>query len=161
MAKPHVMMVPYPAQGHVIPLLELAHILAAHHDINITFVNVDFVHDIVAKSSSGGPICFRSVPDGLEPEERVVPEKFIETVWKVVPQNIEKLIVKINEGEDEKVTCVICDNHLCGIQEAARRLGIKSALFSVVPAAMFPLIFNVPKLIEDGIVDNDGIISFN
>ena len=42
--KPHVLMMPYPGQGHVNPLMDLAKKLASH-GVTITFVNSQFIHD--------------------------------------------------------------------------------------------------------------------
>jgi UDP:flavonoid glycosyltransferase YjiC (YdhE family) len=38
------MVVPFPAQGHVMPLMELAHRLV-EHGIEVDFVNTEFNHD--------------------------------------------------------------------------------------------------------------------
>ncbi|KAG6396111.1 hypothetical protein SASPL_142250 [Salvia splendens] len=51
MGRPHVLAMPYPAQGHVIPLMELAQWLA-HNGIRVTFVNTDFNHARVMRSLS-------------------------------------------------------------------------------------------------------------
>ena len=44
MQKPHVLMMPYPGQGHVNPLMDLAKKLASH-GVTITFVSSQFIHD--------------------------------------------------------------------------------------------------------------------
>ncbi|KAG8477300.1 hypothetical protein CXB51_030513 [Gossypium anomalum] len=43
MGKPHVLVIPYPAQGHVIPLMELSQNLAKE-GTKISFVNTVFNH---------------------------------------------------------------------------------------------------------------------
>ncbi|KAI3462888.1 hypothetical protein Pfo_019551 [Paulownia fortunei] len=162
MGKTHVMMVPFPMQGHVIPLLELAQCLA-RHSIRVTFVNTEIIHDRVVNALSGedeleGRIRLVSVPDGLESGERYVPGKLTETLYKVMPQKIEELVQEIDasEEEEEKITCLVYDQSLGTIQEVAKKMGIRSAAFLPAAAALLVLSFNIPKLIEDGIVDNEG-----
>ncbi|KAL3636567.1 hypothetical protein CASFOL_018866 [Castilleja foliolosa] len=159
MEKPqaHVLMVPLPVPGHVIPLLELAQCLAKHC-IRITFVNTDIIHDRIINSFSGeekdafdNRIRLVSVSDGLEPEERSIPGKWTEMVYKLMPRKIEDLI-----REDGKISCVVYDQGLGGVCEIAKKLGIRTAAFSPAAAALVVLSLNIPKLIEDGIVDHQG-----
>ncbi|GFP90402.1 UDP-glycosyltransferase 83a1 [Phtheirospermum japonicum] len=161
---PHVMMVPLPVQGHVIPLLELAQCLAKH-GIRITFVNTDIIHDRIINSLSGeekdaidNRIRLVSVSDELKPGERSIPGKLTEMVYKMMPRKIEELIREIDfaEGEDGKISCVVYDQGLGGVCEIAKKLGVGTAAFSPAAAALVVLSFNIPKLIEDGIVDHQG-----
>jgi UDP:flavonoid glycosyltransferase YjiC (YdhE family) len=67
---PHALVIPYPAQGHVIPLLEVAHALA-DRGFTVTFVNTEFIHARVVAAGAGledsGRVRFVAVPDGMAP----------------------------------------------------------------------------------------------
>ncbi|KAL2504981.1 UDP-glycosyltransferase 83A1 [Abeliophyllum distichum] len=70
MRKPHVLLIPFPAQGHVIPLMELA-LNLAKHGFKVTFVNTEFIHERVINALPGTEnvqelIQMVSLPDGLE-----------------------------------------------------------------------------------------------
>lgn len=70
MGKAHVVAVPYPAQGHVIPMMELAQYLA-NNGIRVTFINTESNHDRVLKALPQTEnlhelINLVSVSDGLE-----------------------------------------------------------------------------------------------
>ncbi|KAL0424368.1 UNVERIFIED_CONTAM: UDP-glycosyltransferase 83A1 [Sesamum radiatum] len=162
MAKPHVLMVPFPVQGHVIPMFELAHCLAKH-GIRITIVNTEIVHDRLVNSSSSSSalndsIRLVSVSDGLESGERHIPGKLMEAVCRVMPLKIEELIREIGgcspSSEADKVSCIVYDQSLGRIQQVAERMGIGSVAFVPAAAALLVLGFNIPKLIQDGIIDN-------
>ncbi|CAK9309182.1 unnamed protein product [Citrullus colocynthis] len=68
--KPHAICIPYPAQGHITPILKLAKLLH-HKGFYITFVNTDYNHRRLLKSRgpdslNGLPdFTFRTIPDGL------------------------------------------------------------------------------------------------
>ncbi|KAH7554489.1 hypothetical protein JRO89_XS12G0224400 [Xanthoceras sorbifolium] len=160
---PHVLVIPYPAQGHVIPLMELSQCLA-RHGIRITFVNTEQNHkrvmNALAKNDgiANSYIHLVSVLDGLEsdPKQRNQPEKRLEAVLWFLPRKVEELIENINASESDKITCVLADHLLGWAMEIAVRKGIKRAAFSAIAATTLVLRSSIPKLIDDGIIDNDG-----
>ncbi|ESR44522.1 hypothetical protein CICLE_v10012136mg [Citrus x clementina] len=132
MQRPHA-----PAQGHVLPLLELPQCLIKH-SFRITFVNTEYNHKRVIdasgqKNSIGDQIKLVSIPDRMEHEED-------RNDW------LEELIEEINRQEDEKISCVIADG------------AMGWAMLHIWPAAagLLALSFSIPKLLDDGIIDNDG-----
>ncbi|KAH7847407.1 hypothetical protein Vadar_025732 [Vaccinium darrowii] len=104
METPHVLAIPYPSQGHVIPLLELAQRLA-QHGFKVTFVNSEFNHKRVMnaldRDNVGNHVNLVSIPDGLEPwEDRNDLRKLTASALEVMPGKLEELIEKIN-GTDK------------------------------------------------------------
>ena len=70
---PRILVVPYPAQGHVIPLMELSQNLAKQ-GFRISFVNTEFNHKRIMdafgkKVDENGLIHLVSLADGLEDGE--------------------------------------------------------------------------------------------
>ncbi|KAH6802989.1 hypothetical protein C2S51_034435 [Perilla frutescens var. frutescens] len=155
----HVMMVAFPMQGHVTPLLELAQVLAKH-DIRITFVNTEMIHDrVVSSSRETTPVGFASVADGLESRERYVPGKLTEAVYTVVPAKIEALIREINANsneEEDKIRFLVYDQSIGSLQQVALNAGIPSVAFLPAAAALLVLGINIPYLLRDGIIDDQG-----
>ncbi|GJR72559.1 hypothetical protein Tco_0084924 [Tanacetum coccineum] len=75
MAKYHAVVMANPAQGHVIPAMELAQRLV----IKVTFVNTEAIHQKVVtstwlvKNGHNSLLQMVSIPDGLEPwEDRMI-----------------------------------------------------------------------------------------
>ncbi|XVF58421.1 hypothetical protein PTKIN_Ptkin07bG0065600 [Pterospermum kingtungense] len=160
MDNPHILVIPYPAQGHVIPLLELSQGLVKH-GFKITFVNMEFNHknvqDLLAmKEDVDDRIRLISIPDELgSPENRKQPGKISQAILQVMSGKVEELIQEIN-GSESKINCVLADQSLGWALEIAEKHGIKRAAFCPAAAALLVLGFSIPKLIDDGIIDQDG-----
>lgn len=161
MGKPHVVAIPYPAQGHVIPMMEIAQSLA-NNGVKVTFVNTEFNHERVMKAlprtgNTHELINLVSVPDGLESlEDRNDHGKLAEATMKIMPGKLEILIEKINGTQSDEVTCVLTDFYMAGAMQVAEKFCIKRAAFLPTAVAMLALTINAEKLVDDGIIDSNG-----
>ncbi|KAE8665646.1 putative UDP-Glycosyltransferase superfamily protein [Hibiscus syriacus] len=161
MGKPHVLVIPYPAQSHVIALMNLSQKLA-NQAIKITFVNSEFNHkrviDAFGKNvAENGLLRLVSVPDGLEDgEDRNQIGKLTERLGQVMPGHLKQLIHKINASDEDEISCVLTDLSLGYVVHVAVGLGIPTAAFW--PASVFQLVIllSIPKLIDDGWIDENG-----
>ncbi|XP_021297681.1 UDP-glycosyltransferase 83A1-like [Herrania umbratica] len=161
MGNPHILAIPYPAQGHVIPLMELSHSLAKH-GFKITFVNSDFNHQRVMdafanKVDPEGPIHLVSIPDGMEVgENRSLLGKLTDGLSQVMPGELKELILKIDRLEENKITHVIADVNMGWALEVAAEMGIPGAAFCPASALVLNLLFSTKKLIDDEVIDEHG-----
>lgn len=161
----HVLAIPLPAQGHVIPMMELAKKLA-RHGFKVTFVNTDFIHRVVmnasTKTEDEGDEGIRqvSIPDGLEPgDTRTNFGRLSEAMQRVMPQKLEELIEKMND-DGMKIKCVFADNCMTWALGVAKKMGIKGVAFCPAPVTSLALFSTIPKLINDGIINSiDGELS--
>ncbi|XP_031268676.1 UDP-glycosyltransferase 83A1-like [Pistacia vera] len=160
--QPHVLVIPYPAQGHVAPLLKLATKIA-EHGIKVTFVNTEFIEakvmaSIPEKAEGWSLIKFVSISDGIErDDDRKDFDKTRNTMLRVMPGNLKDLIEKINQSSDcEQITCVIADISVRWALEVAQNLGVSRAAFIPYGPENLALSFHVTKMIEDGILDSNG-----
>ncbi|CAL2250069.1 unnamed protein product [Prunus armeniaca] len=163
MSKQHILAILYPAQGHVIPSMELSQCLA-NHGFKVTFVNTEHNHKRVMNALadeshiSKDHIHLVSIPDGLEPlEDRNELGRLSEAMQRVMPGKLEELIEKINQGEGQKITCVIADQTSGWILEVAEKMKIRRVAFYPAAAAVLAITLSIPKLIHEGIINNDGI----
>lgn len=156
MSTPHVLAIPFPAQGHVIPLMELA-LCLVRQGIKVTFVNTEFNHKRVTKSLSEADnipelMHLISMPDGLESwEDRNDLIILSQAILQVMPVKLQSLIEEMNQSESEKVTCLIADYSMGWALEVAELKKIRGVAFWPAAAALLAQIFSIPKLIDDGI----------
>ncbi|RVW85636.1 UDP-glycosyltransferase 85A8 [Vitis vinifera] len=159
MGRPHVLIIPCPAQGHVTPLMKFAYQIS-DHGIKVTFVNSDFIHEkLVAalpdEDEAQSRIGLASIPDGLGPgEDRKDLLKSTDSMLRVMPGHLKELIEKVNNSnDDEKITCVIADTTVGWALEVAEKMGIKSVAFCPCGPGSLALLFHIPRLIEAGHVN--------
>ncbi|GER49332.1 UDP-Glycosyltransferase superfamily protein [Striga asiatica] len=163
---PHVLVIPYPAQGHVLPMLELSQWLAKQ-GIKVTFVNSEFNHKRVMNSLRPDPDCdirkvvnMVSIPDGLEPwEDRKDLLKLTRGLYGVMQGELESLVEKLNREEgDNNVSCVIADGTVTWAPQVAEKMGLKRAAFWPASAVSLASFLSIPKLVRDEIIDSNGKI---
>ncbi|KAJ4976127.1 hypothetical protein NE237_001233 [Protea cynaroides] len=165
---PHVLVVPAPAQSHVMSLMRLSHKLA-DHGIKITFVNTDFIQSKVTVpmlrkgAEENSKIHLVSVPDGLEPDDdRRDVQKLSESILNVMPGHLENLIKRIKESnEDEELTCIISDMTFWWPLKLAEKMGIRGAAFWPAAAGTLALSLHISTLKEAGIIDDNGTLTKN
>nr|CAB3498137.1 unnamed protein product [Digitaria exilis] len=162
--RPSVMVLPFPAQGHVMPLMELSHRLV-DHGFEVDFVNTDYNQARVdAALAAGGEsaeavhagIHFISLPDGLGPDgDRTDIIKLGQSLPAAMLGGLEELIRAKN------IRWVVADVSMSWVLDLAATVGVRVALFLTYSAAVFVLRLHIPKLIEDGIIDESGNARMN
>ncbi|KAJ0105426.1 hypothetical protein Patl1_18860 [Pistacia atlantica] len=131
--EPHLLLIPYPAQGHVPPLLKLASKIA-EHGIKVTFVNTEFnaakiMATMPEKAEKGGLIrSFEGADQGR-----------LTNLMNVSPSLV-LLLIFVSDGLWNSPT-----------KWESRELH----LFLMAPPTL-AVSFHVKKIIDAGIIDNDG-----
>ncbi|KAK4395845.1 UDP-glycosyltransferase 83A1 [Sesamum angolense] len=169
--RPHVLAVPFPAQGHVTPLMKLSRLIA-NHGIKVTFVNTQHIHDKIlasimlsdqedTKDKEEDSMAITSIPDGLAPDDdRNDAFKLIESLRSTMAASLTHLIHKINcSNSDEKVSFIVADITVGWVLEVAERVGAEPVGFWPAAAATLAVTLHIPKLIEQGNFDGNGNIS--
>ncbi|KAK4476904.1 hypothetical protein RD792_016070 [Penstemon davidsonii] len=137
--KPHAVCIPYPAQGHVSPMLKLAKLLH-QNNFYITFVNTEYNHRRLLKSR--GPAAldglpdfrFATIPDGLPPSDadstQDIPSLCVSTTNTCLEPFCD-LLTGINSsgGDVPPVSCIVSDGCMSFTVDAAERFGLPEVLF--------------------------------
>ncbi|KAK1647663.1 hypothetical protein QYE76_065468 [Lolium multiflorum] len=162
MAKGHIMVLPFPAQGHVVPLMELSHRLV-NHGFEVTFVNTEVNHALVlAALPTSGPdglhgIHLASIPDGLaDDQDRKDLSKLIDAFSTHMSAHLEKLVGEMEAAGRPRVKWLVGDLNMGWSFEVAVKLGIRVCSFWPVSAACLAIMLNIPDLIQDGVLNHKG-----
>ncbi|GAU47882.1 hypothetical protein TSUD_404540 [Trifolium subterraneum] len=159
--KPHAVLVPYPAQGHVNPFMQLAKLLRCN-GFHITFVNTEFNHKRLIKSLGaefvkGLPdFQFETIPDGL-PESDKDATQDIPMLCDAIKNNFyvpfKELVNKLNTSSPHiPVTCIIADGLLGFAGRVAKDLGIQEIQFWTASACGFLGYLHYDELVKRGIL---------
>uniref|UniRef100_A0A175YM48 Glycosyltransferase N-terminal domain-containing protein n=1 Tax=Daucus carota subsp. sativus TaxID=79200 RepID=A0A175YM48_DAUCS len=166
-SKPHALCIPYPAQGHITPMLKLAKLLH-HKGFHISFVNTDFNHRRLVKSNGlqaldGLPdFRFYSIPDGLPPSNPDATQD-VPLMCKYIPINclapFSKLISELNNtsvSHVPPVTCIVSDGVMSFTLKAAQQFGIPEVLFWTASACGLIAYMQYSQLVDRGYIPLQG-----
>ncbi|KAK8587630.1 hypothetical protein V6N13_086611 [Hibiscus sabdariffa] len=171
--KPHVVCIPCPAQGHVIPVMQLAKLMHSR-GFHITFVNTEFNHRRLLRSKGAEAVKglsdfqFETIPDGL-PESDLDATQDVPSLSDSTRKNclapFLELIAKLNTSEVPPVSCIVSDGVMSFGIEAGRLLGIPEFQFWTASACGFMCYLQYDELFKRGIVPfkdesfiNDGTL---
>ncbi|XP_074263058.1 7-deoxyloganetin glucosyltransferase-like [Silene latifolia] len=135
--KPHAVCVPYPAQGHITPMLKLAKILHSK-GFHITFVNNEynrnrFLRSFGPNALDGLPsFQFEAIPDGLPQTEtdstQDIPSLCISTEKHSLGP-FKELVTRLNEDPSvPNVSCIVSDAAMFFTLDAAEEFGVPEVL---------------------------------
>ena len=159
--KPHAVLVPFPAQGHVTPLMRLAKLLHSR-GFHITFVNTEFNHRRLIRSKGPESVKgfadfrFETIPDGLPPSDKDATQdvpKLCDSTRKTCLVPFKELLAKLNSSSDvPPVSCVVSDGVMSFAIKAAEDMGIPEVQFWTASACSFIGYLHYRELIKRGIV---------
>ncbi|GLT65371.1 hypothetical protein SLA2020_378090 [Shorea laevis] len=155
--QPHILILPFPLQGHIKPFLNLAALLS-HAGLHVTFLNTEHNHRCLThlqKLSTQFPtLHFESIPDGLpadHPRRSILHvADLMPSIDSVMKQLFRELLGDLCRKSELPVTCVISDGLMPFAIDFAKELGIRAMSYRVFTAACLLSFLCLPKLIEEG-----------
>ncbi|KAK8491258.1 hypothetical protein V6N13_127961 [Hibiscus sabdariffa] len=158
MKRPKVLLVPYPAQGHVNPMLKLG-LAFVSHGFEPIIVTPEFIHRRIAANTDAdnGGVRFVSIPDGLDGEKGPLDFFAIEkSMENVMPIYLESLLRELDEDDDGKVACLVIDLLASWAIQVAERCGVPAAGFWPAMQATYRLITAIPEMIHSDLISETG-----
>ncbi|KAL2498837.1 UDP-glycosyltransferase 85A2 [Abeliophyllum distichum] len=159
-AKPHAVLVPYPSQGHVTPMMRLAKLLHSR-GFYITFVNTEFNHRRLIRSKGPDSVKglpdfkFETIPDGMPPSDEDATQEvplLCDTTRKTCLLPFKALLSRLNSLPDAPpVTCIISDGVMSFAIRAAEDMGIPEVQFWTASACSFIGYLHYREFLKRGI----------
>ncbi|KAK6121211.1 hypothetical protein DH2020_045037 [Rehmannia glutinosa] len=164
--KPHAVCIPYPAQGHINPMLKLAKLLH-QKGFYITFVNSEYNHRRLLKSRGPSAVDglpdfrFATIPDGLPPSDadatQDIPSLCASTTTTCLEPFCELLSELNSSGGPPPVSCIVSDGVMSFTLKAAERFRLPEVLFWTASACGFLGYKQYRRLVEKGYIPLKGI----
>ncbi|XP_011087902.1 7-deoxyloganetin glucosyltransferase-like [Sesamum indicum] len=158
--KPHAVLIPYPAQGHIAPILKLAKLLHSR-GFYITFVNTEFNHNRLVRARGPESVQglkdfqFRTIPDGLPVSDKDatqdIPQLSDSLRKNGLPPFLD-LVKSLNESPDSpNVSCIVSDGVMSFTLDAAEKLNIPEVVFFTTSACGFQAYRYYGELVTRGL----------
>ncbi|CAN6238431.1 unnamed protein product [Urochloa humidicola] len=164
--QPHAVCVPFPAQGHVTPMVKLAKVLHCK-GFHVTFVNTEYNHRRLIRSRGAAAVAglpgfrFATIPDGLPESDADAdatqdPASLCDSTMRTCAPHLTRLIQRLNDDSAAgsgvpPVTCVVADNVMSFSLDAAREAGVPCALFWTASACGYMGYRHFQFLIDEGL----------
>lgn len=142
--KVHCLILPYPVQGHVNPLLQFSKRLQ-HEGTKVTLAATKFLFKTLQDVS--GSISVETISDGFDEgrnETITSEETYFATFQKVGSQTLTQLVLKLRDSGCP-VDCIIYDAFLPWGLDVAKNLGLSGAVFFTQSCAVNNIYYHVYK----------------
>ncbi|MCO5557891.1 hypothetical protein L7F22_011463 [Adiantum nelumboides] len=158
-SKPHVVMLPFPMQGHITPLMQLSKLLATR-GFDVSFVTSEYNVTKIVQAKQGLTATHLSqlgirllgIADGLpETQPRDVTcdaAEFFESLL-VLRTSFDELVKTMLQEEGLCITCIISDSFLVWSQDVADKWGIPRVAFWPQSLTTFACSISLPKIMAD------------
>lgn len=155
--KPKIIFIPYPAQGHVTPMLHLASAFLSRGFAPIV-MTPESIHRRISATNVDLGITFLALSDGQDRLDAPPSDFFsIEnSMENIMPSQLERLLLE----EDLGVAFVVVDLLASWAIGVADRCGVPVAGFWPVMFAAYRLIQAIPELVRTGLVSQKGSLHY-
>ncbi|CAJ1947025.1 unnamed protein product [Sphenostylis stenocarpa] len=125
----HCLVLPYPSQGHVNPMLQFCKLLE-HQGVRITLVTTRSYYNNLQKMPPS--IALETISDGFDKggvSEARGFTLYFKRFLEVGPETFAQLLEKLGGSEDDHVDCVVYDSSLPWALDVAKRFGVVGAAY--------------------------------
>ncbi|TVU24217.1 hypothetical protein EJB05_26638, partial [Eragrostis curvula] len=153
-----IVFVPFAAQGHVAPMLQLARALVANRgDVSVTVAVPDFIHRRMGQYRGAG-VSLASIPTGVQDDGGDEPPgaaAIVHAMEHHMPSQLEGMLATAMQGG---VSCIVVDLLASWAIPVAERCGLPIVGFWVGMLATYRSVAVIPELLSQGYVsESDGI----
>ncbi|KAI6698366.1 hypothetical protein NL676_018485 [Syzygium grande] len=146
----HVLILPFPAHGHIKPMLCLAKLLTAA-DLRVTFLNTHHNHRRILPRSPSSLLRFESISDGLpddHPRSLELIDELLLSIKTAMKAHLREFL--LSESAEPPVTCIIADGIMSIGIDVAEELSIPAISFRTFSACCLWTNFCIPTFIHEG-----------
>ncbi|KAJ4759039.1 UDP-glycosyltransferase 89B1 [Rhynchospora pubera] len=149
----HILVIPFPAQGHLLPLLDLVHLLSIRHGFSLSILvtpqNLPLIQPFLSSTPAASPLVFPlpshpSVPSGIEHSRHLPPH--IHHAFLSLPLSLLKpQILSWAKSIPNPISLLISDSFLGWTESLAREIGVPRVYFACTGGFELPQMFGCYK----------------
>ncbi|KAI3860823.1 hypothetical protein MKX03_034844 [Papaver bracteatum] len=137
----HILVFPYPLQGHINPILQFSKRLAAK-DVKITVVLTNYMAKTI--QIQDGPFNVETISDGYDDVGWSTAEDYIERFETIGSKELADLIERIQNSDDTPpVSCVVYDSFMPWVLNVTQKLNLVGAVFFTQPLAVTSIYYYI------------------
>ncbi|GKU97872.1 hypothetical protein SLEP1_g10950 [Rubroshorea leprosula] len=143
---PHCLVLSYPTQGHLNPMLQFSKRLQ-HKGIAVTLATTRSMSNTIHHAPSSS-IALDTISDGYDEggiAQAESIEYYLERFWKVGPETLTELVQKLNASVSGPLSCIVYDAFLPWALDVARKFGLVGAVFFTMSCAVDSILYHVHK----------------
>ncbi|XP_037461726.1 myricetin 3-O-rhamnoside 1,2-glucosyltransferase UGT709G2-like [Triticum dicoccoides] len=144
----HVLVFPWPRQGHINPILHFATALV-DAGLQVSFLHTERNLRRLAQAPLLG-LRLLSIPDGLPEDQPCSFLDLMESMCTTGSAAYRALLLSLLSAVDAPVTCVVADGTMPFAFDIAEELGIPALAFAPHSACSYLALLSIPKLLELG-----------
>jgi hypothetical protein len=164
---PHVLVFPFPVQGHMNCMLHLAEMLV-YSGFHVTLLLTDYNLSLLRNNPTSLPDIPRlrllSIPDGLPGHHERKVDGLLQLMDSLETRGtslFKSLLLDLCKKDGDAnafsaVTCVIADGILPFMIDASEEIGVPAIAFRTVSASSFWAYYCIPRLIQSGEIPFEG-----
>ncbi|KAK4406362.1 UDP-glycosyltransferase 86A1 [Sesamum angolense] len=173
--KPHAIVIPYPYQGHVTPMINLS-IRLASSGFTITFVQTEFIHHFISKAQnlvaadvdlfddarkSGLDMRYQTISDGfpVEFDRDLNFNEYWESMFRDFLDRVDEIVVRTMKADESSETLpflLIADTFYTWPATIAKKHNMVNVSLWTEPAIVFSLDYHLELLRQNGHVPYNG-----
>ncbi|GLJ48474.1 hypothetical protein SUGI_1023230 [Cryptomeria japonica] len=143
----HAVLVPFPAQGHINPMMRLANKLVEQGFV-ISFINTDYNYFRIAQAN-------KSIANGSDFWEDIA--KLCHVTENIIISFVNNLIGEMKMQNPQENICLITDCMASTALDAANRHRIPMASLWTSLTATYALLYNLPNLVSSSLLPSKGV----
>lgn len=155
--KAHCLILPYPLQGHINPMLQFSKRLQ-QEGIKITVATTKLFFKKLQQVP--GSISVETISDGFDGgrDNTVDSKLYLDTFGRVGSETLSELILKLQNSGDSPVDCIVYDPFLPWVLDVAKKFGISGAVFFTQSCAVDNIYYHVYKgMLKHPLVENEVV----
>ncbi|XVF42285.1 hypothetical protein PTKIN_Ptkin01aG0348800 [Pterospermum kingtungense] len=144
--KPHVLILPFPGQGHINPILQFAKRLVSK-GVEATLVTTVFLSKTSFSDLSTTSVHVQTISDGFDEygyDQAGSADVYLPTFWSVGPQSLASLINRLVDA-GPPIHAFVYDGFLPWALDVAKQFGIPSAVFFTQSCAVNSVYYHVSR----------------